>query len=61
MKAALRHVSVLRPLIREIDAELETFLGALKEAEPNLPAARDSAGRMTSFAAKADQRFASAP
>jgi hypothetical protein len=61
MKAALRHASALRPLIRELGAELETFLGALKEGEPNLPAARDSAGRMTSFAAKADRLFASAP
>lgn len=61
MKTARKHVEVLRPMIREIDAKLEAFLGALKDGEPNLPAARDSTGRMTAFAAKDDRLFASAP
>ena len=56
-KAARRHASALRPAIRAMDAELVTFLGALKGDEPDLESARASGAKLTAIAAEADRLF----
>lgn len=57
-RAARRHVEALRPMIASLGEELETFLGALRGENRDLAKARASASRMTSLAAKAEEKFA---
>lgn len=57
LRAARRHAEALRPLAESLADELEPFLGALR-GEPDLKKARESALRMVSAAAKAEDRFA---
>lgn len=61
LKQSRRHAAALRPLVKNLAAELETYLGALREDPPDLTKARAAAARMVSLADKADKAYASAP
>lgn len=58
LKQARRHAAALRPLVKELAAELEVYLGALKGDQPDLKKARASAARMVGLADRADKGFA---
>lgn len=61
VKAARRHVEALRPAIRAMGDELETFLGAFNSGDADMKLARASSSKMTAIAADADRRFAGLP
>ncbi|MBI2789840.1 MAG: hypothetical protein HYX59_14290 [Elusimicrobia bacterium] len=61
LAAARRHAAALRPLVKSLAAELETYLSALKGDAPDVEKARAAAARMVSLAEQADKRFAAAP
>lgn len=58
VKAARRSVAVLRPLVADLDGELETLLAALRDGGAGPEAARASAARLVALADKADKAFA---
>lgn len=58
VKAARRAVAALRPLVADLDRELESLLAALRDGGAGPEAARASAARLVSLADKADKAFA---